>query len=77
MIGGICKSNKYTTFLSGRGNCIKGGGPRSIFTFSLFLIEENGSYQELFSEWKNIVPYQSCRNFNPQKYIQLHFVREL
>ena len=35
------------------------GGPRSIFTFLLFLIEENDSYQELFSEWQNIVPSQS------------------
>ena len=32
------------------------GGPRSIFTFLLFLIVENVSYQELFSELKNIVP---------------------
>ena len=32
------------------------GGPRSIFTFLLFLIEKNGSNQELFSELKNIVP---------------------
>ena len=36
-----------------------GGGPRSIFTFLFFLIEVNGSYQELFSEWKNVVHSQS------------------
>ena len=39
---------------------IKGSrGPRSIFTFLLFLIEENGSYQAFFSELKDIVPSQS------------------
>ena len=40
---------------------IKGaGGARSIFTFFLlFLIDKNVSYQELFSEWKSIIPYQS------------------
>ena len=53
------------------------GGPRSIFTFWLFLIEEHASYQELFSEWKNLVPSQSYRIFKCQKYIQLHYVREL
>ena len=32
------------------------GGPRSIFTSWLFLIEgDASSYQELFSDWKNIV----------------------
>ena len=43
----------YTDSLRG------GGGLRSIFTFLLFLIEEDGSYQELFSEWKNYVPSQT------------------
>ena len=52
-------------------------GPRSIFTFLLFLIEENASYQELFSELKNIVPSQSYRIFKSQKYIQLHCAHEL
>ena len=53
------------------------GGPRSIFTFLLFLIVENGSYQELFSEWKNIVPSQSYWIFKSRKYIQLHCARKL
>ena len=45
-------SAKHTTFRN-FGSIFKiegAGGPRSIFTFSLFLIEGNGSYQELFSE---------------------------
>ena len=31
-----------------------------------FLIEENGSYQEIFSEWKNIVPTQGIAFSNPK-----------
>ena len=64
------------------------GGPKSIFNILLFLIiEENGSYQELFSEWKNIVPSQNTynniahRNFNRdfpkinfKIYLLLHFL---
>ena len=50
-----------------------GGGPSSIFTLCLILIEENVSYQELFSDWKNIVPSLSYRGFKSQKYIQLHY----
>ena len=45
---------------------LKGAGERGlklISTFSLFPIEENVSYQELFSGWKNIVPSQSYRIF--------------
>ena len=63
------KFSKYTDSLR--------GGLRSIFTFLLFLIEENGSYREFFSEWKNIVPSQSYWIFKSQKYIQLHCAREL
>ena len=40
-----------STLIRGPGG---GGGPRSIFTFLLFLIEENATYQELFTELKNI-----------------------
>ena len=56
-------SNKGECQLSGNKNIVpsqsfeihtlrvlEGGGPRSIFTFLLFLIEEDGSYQELFPE---------------------------
>ena len=32
-----------------------GGFEVDFYFFLLFLIEENGSYQEFFSEWKNIV----------------------
>ena len=46
------------------------GGPRSISTFLLILIEGNGSCQELFSVWKNIVPSQSYRILKSRKYIQ-------
>ena len=43
-------------FLHGALVCFKGaGGPRSIFTFLLFLIEGNASYQEFFYRTKNIV----------------------
>ena len=45
-------------------------GPRSIFTFSLFLIEENVSYQEIFRNEKNIVPNLSYHIFKSQNYIQ-------
>ena len=31
-----------------------------------FLIEENGSYHEIFSEWKNIVPTQVIAFSNPK-----------
>ena len=51
-----------------------GGGLRSVFTFWLFLMEDNLSYQELFSEWKNVFiafsnlentyNYIACANFN-------------
>ena len=51
--------------------------PRSIFTFLLFLIEENVSYQELFTKRKNIVPSQNYWLFKSQKYIQLHCAHEL
>ena len=47
--------HKYYFSLRGQG------GPRSIFTFLLFLIKGNASYQKLFSERKNIVPRQSYR----------------
>ena len=48
---------------------------RSIFTFWLFLLEENVSYQELFSEWKNYVLSQSYRILKSRKYIQLHCIQ--
>ena len=51
------------------------GGPRWVFTFSLFLIEENFSYQDLFSKWKNIVRNLSYRILKSRKYI--HCAREL
>ena len=44
-------------------------GRRSIFSFSLFLIEKNVSYQDLFSDWKNIVPNLSYRILKSRKYI--------
>ena len=37
-------------------------------------MEENASYQELFLEWKNIVPSQSYRIFKSRKHIQLHLI---
>ena len=43
----------------------------------LFLIEGKSSCQELFSEWKNIVPTQSYCFLKSRKYIQLHYTREL
>ena len=45
----------------------------TIFTFLLFLIEENGSYQELFRN-KNNVPSQTYCIFKSRKYIQLNCV---
>ena len=47
------------------------------FHFLLFFIEENASYQEFISEWKNFVPSQSYWIFKLRKYIQLHCAREL
>ena len=43
------------------------GGPRSIFTCLLFVIERNGTYQKLFFGLKNIVPskvikFSICEN---------------
>ena len=47
--------------------------------FHFLIVSDRGacSYQELFSEWKNLVPSQSYRIFKSQKYIQLHYAREL
>ena len=53
------------------------GCPRSIFTFSLFLIKDNVSYQELFTGWKNIIPSLSYHILKSQKYIQLDCAHEL
>ena len=41
--------------------------------FLLFLIEENVSYLEIFTKWKNIVPIQSYRGFESRKYIQIRY----
>ena len=48
------------------------GIPKSIFTYSVFLIEEDVSYQELFSKWKNIVPNLSYCILKLRKYIQFY-----
>ena len=47
----------------------RAGGPRSIFTFWIILIEKNASYQELFSVWKNIVRSQRHHNLKSRKYV--------
>ena len=52
---GTFSRDKQKTFLL--------GGPKSIFHFLFFIIERNASFQELFTEWKNIVPCQSYRIF--------------
>ena len=49
------------------------GGSYVDFHFLIFLIEENVSYQERFSEWKNIVPSQSYCTFKSQKSIFYKF----
>ena len=38
-------------------------GLRSILNFWLFQLQENVSYQDFLSEWKNIVPGQSLLHF--------------
>ena len=61
-------------FFKGAG----GGGPRSIFTFFIFVnrwkCQLPGTF---FGMEKNIVPSQSYCTFESQKYIQLHCVGEL
>ena len=50
-----------------------GEGSGSIFTFSLFLIEENSSYQELFWEFKtSFISHRNCL-FKISKKIQLDY----
>ena len=47
--------------------------------FHHFIVSDRGECQlpGTFFKMKNIVPYQSYRNYNSQKYIQLHCTREL
>ena len=53
---------------------LRGAGGSEV-DFHFFVISHsygNGSYQELFSVWKNIVPSQSYSFLKSRKYIQLH-----
>ena len=47
----------------------RGRGLEVDFPFLLFLKDENGNYQEHFSEWKFFAPSQSYHIFKSQKYI--------
>ena len=64
----------FSTLLVISYNLSGQGGPRSIFIFLLlFLIDENVSCKEIFSEWKKIVPNQSYR----KKYMQFQLQKRL
>ena len=58
-------------------SCLRGQGVRVRFSLFLFLMEENASYQKLFSGWKKIAPSQSYHILKSQKFIQLHCVYQL